>query len=244
MTENTETADTSAPTPTVERSVIMDLLLPFRVLVTPLRTFGQLAQRSTAKGLVTLVALVLIVVAAAQYATATRIFLTINNQPTSFIATDSFANWFTSILASTSFFIVIYWLIVASGLALVSRFFGGKEVKLRNSLVIFAYLLSVFIVLYAVRAITYLALPPITFDVGSWPPVDQVAIDAALERIGQNWGGLLVYQFGSYFTFASLVWLVLLGTIAVKAMREISWTKASLVSVIGFMIAVLLFGLP
>ncbi len=189
-------------------------------------------------------ALILIVVAAAQYATATRIFLTINNQPTSFIATDSFANWFTSILASTSFFIVIYWLIVASGLALVSRFFGGKEVKLRNSLVIFAYLLSVFIVLYAVRAITYLALPPITFDVGSWPPVDQVAIDAALERIGQNWGGLLVYQFGSYFTFASLVWLVLLGTIAVKAMREISWTKASLVSVIGFMIAVLLFGLP
>lgn len=244
MTENTETADTSAPTPTVESSIIMDLLLPFRVLVTPLRTFGQLAQRSTAKGLITLVALILIVVAAAQYATATRIFLTINDQPTSFIATDSFTNWFTSILASTSFFIVVYWLIVAAGLALVSRFFGGKEVKLRTSLVIFAYLLSVFIVLYAVRAITYLALPPITFDSGSWPPVDQAAIDVALERIGQNWGGLLVYQFGSYFTFVALVWLVLLGTIAVKAMREISWSKASLVSVIGFMIAVLLFGLP
>ncbi len=244
MTQKPETTDTSAPTPTVESSIIMDLLLPFRVLVTPLRTFGQLAQRSTTKGLVTLAALILIVVAAAQYATATRIFLTINEQPTSFIATDSFANWFTSILASTSLFIVIYWLIVASGLALVSRFFGGKEVKLRNSLVIFAYLLSVFIVLYAVRAITYLALPPITFDIGSWPPVDPTAIDAALERIGQNWGGLLIYQFGSYFTFVSLVWLVLLGTIAVRAMRDISWAKASLVTVIGFMIAVLLFGLP
>ena len=244
MTENTETADTSAPTPTVESSIIMDLLLPFRVLVTPLRTFGQLAQRSTAKGLITLVALILIVVAAAQYATATRIFLTINNQPTSFIATDSFANWFTNILASTNFSIVLYWLIFASGIALVGRFFGGKEVKLRNSLVILAYLLSVLVVLYAVRTVTYLALPPITFATGSWPPVEQADIDAAVSSMSQNWGPLLVYQFGSYFTFVSFVWLVLLGVVAVKAMRDISWTKASLVSVIGFMIAVFLFGLP
>jgi hypothetical protein len=222
----------------------MDLLLPLRVLVTPLRTFTQLAQRPTAKGLATLAVLIFVVAAAAQYATATRIFLTISDQPTSFIATSSFTNWFTSILASTSFFVVIYWLIVAASLALVGRFFGGKEVKLRTSLVVLAYLLSVFIVLYGVRAITYLALPPITFAAGSWPPVDEPAIEAALELISQNWGGLLVYQFGSYFTFVSLVWLVLLGTIAVKTMRDISWAKASLVSVTGFMIAVLLFGLP
>jgi hypothetical protein len=135
-------------------------------------------------------------------------------------------------------------LIIAAALALVGRFFGGKEVKLRNSLVILAYLLSVFVVLYAVRAITYLALPPITFEIGSWPPVDEAAINAALELISHNWGSLLVYQFGGYFTFVSLVWLVLLGAIAVKTMRDISWAKASLVSVTGFMIAVLLFGLP
>lgn len=222
----------------------MDLLLPFRVLVTPLRTFAHLAQRATAKGLVSLAALILIIVAASQYVTATRIFLTINGQPASFIATESFTNWFTSILASTSIFIVLYWLIIAAALALIGRFFGGKEVKLRTSLVILAYLLSVFIVLYAVRGITYLALPPITFETGSWPPADQAAMDAALERISQNWGGLLAYQFGSYFTFVALVWFVLLGTIAVKNMRDITWAKASLVSVTGFMIAVLLFGLP
>jgi len=244
LTENKKTEEASTPTPPAESSTIMDLMLPFRVLVTPLRTFGQLAQRPTAKGLVTLAALILGVIALAQYATATRIFLTVNDQPTSFVATDSFTNWFTNILASTSFFVVLYWLIIAAGLALVSRFFGGKEVKLRNSLVIFAYLLSVFVVLYAVRAVTYMALPPITFETGSWPPVDQAAIDAALERISQNWGNLFIYQFGSYFTFVSLVWLVLLGTIAVKTMRDISWGKASLVSVTGFMIAVLLFGVP
>jgi len=244
LTENTKTEDASTPIPVAESSIAMDLLLPIRVLVTPIRTFAQLAQKPTAKGLITLAALLVIIVAASQYVTATRIYLTINDQPTSFVLTDSFINWFTNILESTSIFIVLYWLIIAASLALISRFFGGKVVKLRTSLVIFAYLLSVFVVLYAVRAITYMALPPITFAAGSWPPVDETAINAALELISQNWGGLLIYQFGSYFTFVALVWLVLLGAVAVKTMREISWTKASLVSVTGFMIAVLLFGLP
>ena len=244
MTENTKTEDTSTPIPVAESSIAMDLLLPIRVLVTPIRTFAQLAQRSTAKGLITLAALLVIIVAASQYATATRIYLTINDQPTSFVLTDSFTNWFTNLLASTSIFIVLYWLIIAASLALIGRFFGGKAVKLRTSLVIFAYLLSVFVVLYAVRAITYMALPPITFATGSWPPVGEDAMNAALELISQNWGSLLIYQFGSYFTFVALVWLVLLGAIAIKTMREISWTRAILVSVTGFMIAVLLFGLP
>ncbi len=244
MTENTETPDTSAPTPVVESSIAMDLLLPFRVLVTPIRAFTQLAQRSTVKGLMTLAALLVIVVAAFQYATATRIYLAVDTYSISFIATDSFANWFTTLLASTSIFIALYWLIIAASLALIGRFFGGKIVKLRTSLVIFAYLLSVFVVLYAVRAITYLALPPITFATGSWPPVGEDATNAALELISQNWGGLLVYQFGSYFTFVAFVWLVLLGAIAVRTMRDISWTRASLVSIAGFVIAVFLFGLP
>jgi hypothetical protein len=222
----------------------MDLLLPLRVLVTPIRTFTQLARRPTTKGLVTLVALLGILVAVSQYATATRIYLTINDQPSSLVLTDSFLNWFTNALASTSIFIVLYWLIIAATLALIGRFFGGRQVGLRTSLVVFSYLLSVFVVLYAVRALTYTVLPPITFATGSWPPVDEAATNAALELISQNWGSLLIYQFGSYFTFVALVWLVILGAIAVKAMREISWTKASLISVTGFMIALLLFGLP
>ena len=222
----------------------MDLMLPFRVLVSPLRTFGQLAQKPTAKGLVTLAVLILVITAAAQYATATRIFLTINGQPTSFTATDLFPNWFTSILATTNLYIVLYWLVFASGLALVGRFFGGKQVKLRSLLVILAYLLSVLIVLYAVRTITYLALPPIAFETGSWPPVEQAQIDAALNLMSQNWGSLLAYQIGSYFTFVSFAWLVLLGVVAVKATRDISWPKASLVSVAGFMFTAFLFGFP
>jgi hypothetical protein len=242
LTENTKIEDASTPSPITKSSTAMDLILPFRVLISPLRTFGQLAQKPTAKGLVTLAVLILVITAAAQYALATRIFLTVNGQLTSFTATDSFANWFATFLASTDLYIVLYWLVFAVGLALVSRFFGGKEVKLRSSFVILAYLLSVLVVLYAVRTIMYLAIPPIAFETGSW---EQVFFDdAALTRMSENWGPLLVYQFGSYFTFVSFAWLVLLGVMAVKAMRDISWPKASLVSVAGFMFTAFLFGFP
>ena len=245
MTENTKIKEEpSTPSPPIETSTAMDLMLPFRVLVSPLRTFGQLAQKPTAKGLITLAVLIVAVTTTTQYASATRIFLTINVQPTSFTATDSFPNWFTGILATTNLYIVLYWLVFAAGLALVSRFFGKKEVKLRNVLVILGYLLSVLVVLYAVRTITYLALPPITFDIGSWPPVEQATTDAVLNRMSQEWGSLFVYQFGSYFTLVSFAWLVLLGVIAVKNIRDTSWSKASVVSIAGFMITVLLFGFP
>jgi len=222
----------------------MDLILPFRVLISPLRTFGQLTQKPTAKGLATLAVLIIAITAAAQYASATKIILTVNGQPTSFTATNVFADWFTRILATTNIYIVLYWLVFAVGLALVGRFFGGKEVKLRSSFVILGYLLSVLIILYTVRTITYLALPPITFETGSWPPGEQADIDAALSRMSQNWGPLLAYQFGTYFTFVSFAWLFLLGVVAVKAMRDISWLKASLVSAVGFSFTVFLFGLP
>jgi hypothetical protein len=244
LTHNAKIEDASAPSPTTKNSTAMDLMLPFRVLVTPLRTFARLAQQPTAKGLVTLAVLIVVSTAAAQYATATRIFLTINDQPTSLIATDSFTSWFTSILATTNLFIVLYWLVFAAGLALVARFFGKKEVKLQTSLVVLAYLLSVLVVLYAVRTITYLALPPITFTIGSWPPVEQAAMDDALNLMSQNWGSLPAYQFGSYFSLVSFVWLVLLGVVATKAMRDISWQRASLVSVVVFTIMAFVFGLP
>lgn len=210
----------------------------------PLKAFGQLAQKPTAKGLITLIGLILLITAIAQYASATRIILTINGQPTSFLATDGFAVWFTGSFSSTVLYIVMYWLVLAVGLALFGRVFGGKDTSLRSSFVVLGYLLSVFLVLYTVRAVMYLALPQIALQTGSWPPLEQVERDAALNLIAQNWEPQFIYQFGNYFTLAAFVWLVVLGTVAVKSLREISWAKASMVSVIGYVFTVFLFGLP
>jgi len=230
--------------PVTQSSTAMDLLLPFRVLISPLKTFSQLSQRPTARGLITLAALILVVTAAAQYASATRIILTIDDQQISFMATGSFVGWLMGALSTTMFSIVIYWLVFAAGMAVISRFLAGKETTLRNSLVILAYMLSVFAVLYGVRTVMYLALPSILFQTASWPPVDQADVDKAVNLMTQTWGSLPIYQFGSYFTLVAFAWLVILGAVAVKAMRETSWAKAGVISTIGFVFTLFLFGLP
>jgi len=180
----------------------------------------------------------------AQYTTATKIFLTVDGQSTSFLTASNFADWFIQAFASSTLSIVMYWIIIAVSLTLISRFFGGKQTTLRNSFVILGYLLSVFMVLYTVRLAMYLALPSIPFETTSWPPVDQVAIDNALSLVAQSWGPLFIYQLGTYFTFVAFAWLVLLGAVAVRTMREISWAKSSVISIIGFAFTLFLFGLP
>lgn len=236
--------NTTAENLATESSTAMDFAAPFRVLIAPLKTFSQLAQKSTAKGLITIAGLIPALTALAQYTTATKIVLTIDGQPTSFLVANNFIDWFVQTFASSTLSIVMYWLVLAVSLTLISRFFGGRETPLRNSLVILGYLLSVLVVLYAVRAAIYLALPSISFQTSSWPPMDQPAIDNALSLIAESWGPLFIYQFGTYFTFFAFAWLVLLGAIAVKTMREISWTKAGVISIIGFALTLFLFGLP
>jgi len=221
------------------------MILPFKILISPIRAFSQLAQKPSVKGLVPLSALILVATAAAVYASATKIDLQIDGQRTSFLVTEAFNGWFASNFASSAFSILLYWLIFASGLALVSRMFGGKEVSWRVSLPSLAYLLSVFIIIYAVRAAMYLTLPSLYFEgISSWPPMNQSEVDAVFSLITERWSSLFAYQFLTFFPFVAFAWLVLLGAIAVRALREISWGRALAVSVIGFSITLLLFGLP
>jgi len=219
-----------------------DLVLPFKILISPLKTFSQLSQSPSVKGLISLSVLVVVTIAASLYASAMRIDLNINSQPTSLAVTNGFSSWFVNNLAISLFYVVMYWLVFASGLALLSRTFGGKQVSLRVVFLGFAYVLPVFIVLYAVRALIYLALPSIPFGISYWPPVGETDVNAATKLMTDTWGPFLAYQFGTYFTFVAFVWLIALGAIAVKALRELSWGRALMVSAVAFFIALFLFG--
>jgi len=227
-----------------EGSTAKDLIMPFKILIMPVRAFSQLSQRAAAKGLITLAALIVTIAALAQYVSATKIVLTINGQPSSFMATAGFTTWLAGTLSTTVISIMMYWLVFSAGLALISRFVSGKETKLTNSFVILGYMLSVFFVLYAVRTVMYLALPSISFQLGSWPPTEPAQIDEALSLITQTWGSLPIFQFERFFSYVSFAWLVLLGAIAVKTMREISWSKAGVISSAVFVFTLFLLGLP
>jgi len=214
------------------------------ILVSPIKTFSQLAQKPSAKGLVSLSALILLVTATALYASATKIDLEINGQRTSFLVTEAFNSWFASNFATSTLGILLYWLIFATGLALISKVFGGKEVSWRVLFLGLAYLLSVFIILYAVRAAMYLSLPSIPFKISYWPPVGETDINATIKLMTETWSPLYAYQLGTIFTFIAFAWLVILGAIAVRAFRQVSWGKATAVSLIGFTITLFLMGPP
>ena len=225
-------------------TIVDDLILPFKILISPLRAFNYIAQKPSAKGLVSISALISAFAAFTIYISATKIDLNIDG-PTSFIVTDAFNGWFVFTLALTAFNILLYWLAFAFVLTLASKMVGGKETSWRVLFVGFGYIPSVFIVLYAVRASTYLALPSIYFDgLSSWPPVEKAQVDFVINRIMESWGPLFAYQLGTIFTLAAFVWLVILGAIAVRAFRECSWAKATAVSMAGFFAAFVIFGLP
>lgn len=226
------------------KETLKDLALPFKILFRPLSGFSQLAQKPSWIGLLPLSALVLLATAATLYTRAADIDLNINGQQTSFIATDAFSGWFLSFLISLLISIIIYWIVFASGLALVSRSLSGKQTSWRVQVLGLVYLLSVFVVTYAVRAVAYLALPKLYFEqLSFWPPVEEAQINSALNVILQGWGPLYPY-FEFILPIVAFAWLVLLGAAAVKVLREVSWIKALIVSVIGFSITLILFGLP
>jgi hypothetical protein len=230
---------------TTKNTTMQDMVLPFKILISPIKTFGQLAQRPTMKGLITLSVLILAATAAAQYASATRIILNINGLRTSFPSTNSFNGWYVGVFASTALGILLYWLVFSSGLALISWAFGGKKISWRVLFVSFGYLLSVFIILYAVRAMMYLLLPSLYFEgSSSWPPMNQTDVEAIFSLISERWSSLYAYQFLTFFPLVAFVWLVILGAIAVRTLHEISWIKAAAVSLIGFSMTFFLFGLP
>lgn len=221
-----------------------DLALPFRILISPLKTFSQLAQSPRLKGLVSMSVLILALTATTVYAFASKIILNVNG-PTSFVATGLFNSWFTSNFAATLLYIVLYWLIFASGLALVGKIVGGKDSSWRSVLAVLGYLLSVFIVVYAVRTLLYLSLPPLFFEQSSsWPPVETTETDAALGIINANWGTLYTYQLLTYLPVAAFLWMAVLGAVAVRVLREVSWGRALIVSIVGLFIALFLFGPP
>jgi hypothetical protein len=223
---------------------VKDIFFPFKVLISPVGTFNQLVEKPTAKGLVSLSALMVAVIAVTLYASATKIDLTINGVRTSFLATTTFNGWFVTSLALSVVGLLLYWLVFASGVAVISSMLGGKQTSWRTLLIGLTYLLTVFVVIYAVRAAVYSLLPTIYFrDSSSWPPMDAVERDAAATLITENWGTPYAY-FENFLPLVTVAWLVTLGAIAVKTLREIGWIRAMIVSFIGLIVTVFIFGLP
>jgi hypothetical protein len=216
--------------------LLKSLIYPFEVLFSPLKAFKKIAQYPDIKGLVTVVGLVLLASAGLQSFWASKIFLTINGQPTSLIATDYFSNFLLQGLMQSVLIFAFNWLIFAGALLLIASVLGAKGGGWRPFFILVGYAFSVFIVRTAITAALVSTLPQLSFSFSVWPPASEADVTLAQDQISAVWGPTFAFQAGAYFNLIIDAWLVILGAIAVRAYREVAWSKAATISVTAYLV--------
>jgi len=138
-----------------------------------------------------------------------------------------------AIQATLAFF--FSWLIYAGALFLISKIFDGERIHWRPFFTIIGYVFSVVIVRAVVSAVLILTLPEINFQMVSWPPT-QAEATLANEKINAIWGPTLVFYVGTYLNLFVEIWFAMLGAIAVHASHKITWKKATMFSVLAYLL--------
>jgi len=138
-----------------------------------------------------------------------------------------------AIQATLAFF--FSWIIYAGALFLISKIFDGERIHWRPFFTIIGYVFSVVIVRAVVSAVLILTLPEINFQMASWPPT-QAEATLANEKINAIWGPTLVFYVGTYLNLFVEFWFAILGAIAVHASHKIAWKKATMFSVLAYLL--------
>lgn len=233
---NTTEPQEEAPSKLTERQTLKSLVYPFKVIVFPFKTFKEIAQNPDIKGVILLAGIVLLATASVQFASASKIFLTLYTPPSGLLATNLFSGYLLSAMVESLFAFILNWLIYAGALLLIGRLLGEKGSPWRPFLILVGYAFSVVIIRVAVSAILISTLPQIDFQLNTWPPVTEKDAVHASDQINAIWGPTLAFQAGVYFNLLIDAWLVMLGAIAVHAYRQISWSKAATISLTAYFI--------
>lgn len=209
---------------------------PLKVLVSPFKTFKEMTQNPQVKGLIVLIALLLAATAGTQYASASKVFLRINTQPTSLLASNMFAGYMISSLVDIAIIFFANWIIYAGALFLLIRAFGEKGGRWRSFFILVGYVFSVFIIRMGVTAALILTLPNLPVAISTWPPATENDYTTYINQVDAIWTPTLASQVASFLTWIFYGWFVILGVAAVHASVEITRGKAAMISVGAYLI--------
>lgn len=215
------------------------LVYPFEVIVSPLKAFKEIAQNPDFKGVILIVGLVLLATAGALCAQSSKVFILIDGTSTSFLASNTFANYIFFNLTQTAMLFIFNWIIYAGVLLLVMRTFREKRGSWRTFFVLVGYAFSIMLIQSAVSAVLIVTLPEIHFsNLSTWPPSTQDEVTIASNKIQEIWGPIPAFQAVTYLNFFYInfidIWLVLLSVVAVHAFSETTWGKAVMISATAF----------
>jgi len=236
---NNKKQQEEAPGKLTEHKKTEFLAFPLKVIISPFKAFNEIAQNFDAKGIVLIVGLVLLTTAGVYYAYSSKVFLSIDGMPTSFVSSNMFSSFIVSVLTQSVLLFVLNWLIYAGVLFLVMRVFGQKGGSWRSFFILVGYAFSIMIVQSVVSVLLIATLPEIRFsNLSTWPPSTQDEIAIANTGIQEMWGQIPAYQALAYLNFPYVnivdIWLVILSVIVVHSFSEITWGKAVAISIAAF----------
>lgn len=209
------------------------MVFPLKVLISPFKTFREMAQNPQVKGLVVVLALILVATGGIQYVSATKIFLA---QQTSLLASNMFTGYMLSSLMDTALTFFVNWIIYACVLILLTKVFGGNARPWRTIFILIGYAFSVFIVRIAVTTVLISTLPELHLAISTWPPATKADYTVYVNQFNAIWAPTLASQTASFLVWIVYVWFVMLGAIAVHASTGITRGKATIISVSAYMI--------
>ena len=147
------------------------------------------------------------------------------------IITGEFGVILPSILLQVVLNFVMNWILWAGILILVAKLFNEDLGRWNVLFVIIGYSFIATVVYTLISVVPLSTLPLLNV------PLDASALNALLDA---SWRPLLAYQLWLYIPVIGEVWIAALGAVAIRIMKEITWSKAATISAVAFAIRFLL----
>jgi hypothetical protein len=222
--------------PQTPQTPFESLIYPFKVIISPMKAFQRISAYPDIKGFIVIIALLILASAAVQVSVASKLFLNINNQPTSLLSTTYLTDILLNGVIESIILFVFDWIIFASALLLIATLLGPKGSGWRPFFIIIGYAFTVLIVRTAATAALYSTLPSINVNFSVWPPQTDAEKADYLNQANAIWGPLLVAQIILFLDLAIDAWLAILGAIGVHVYRAVTWSRAAIISVTAYLI--------
>jgi len=147
------------------------------------------------------------------------------------LITGEFSMLLPSLLIQVVLNFAMNWILWAGILIIVAKLFQEDLGRWNIFFVIIGYSFIATVVYTLVNAVPLSTLPLLNV------PLDADAFNALLDA---SWRPLLAYQLGLYIPVIGEVWIAALGAVAVRLLKETTWSKAATISAVAFAIRFLL----
>ncbi len=147
------------------------------------------------------------------------------------IITGEFSAILPSILLQVVLDFAMNWILWAGILILVAKLFNEDLGRWNVFFVIIGYSFIATVVFTLINVVPLSPLPPLNVL------LDANAFNALLDA---SWRPLLAYQLWLYIPILGQVWIAALGAVAIRVMKEITWSKAATIAAVAFAIRFLL----